>query len=83
VTTGRIRVLQPAPHARAVATVNITELALEIRFLAGHNAVADGECEGHKRRGVFICARNEIGDPYSEVTNGHLMSAYPSKADFN
>src|SRR6516225_1996489 len=40
--------LQPAPYARAVATVDITELALEIGFLAGHNAVADDERKGHQ-----------------------------------
>src|SRR5215467_12489666 len=41
-------VLQPAPYARAVATVDIAELALEIVFLAGHYAVADDEREGHQ-----------------------------------
>src|SRR6266516_3745886 len=40
--------LQPAPYARAVATVDITELALEIGFLTGHYAVADDEREGHQ-----------------------------------
>src|SRR5262249_37581725 len=40
--------LQPAPHARAVRTVNITERALKIGFLAGHYAVADDEREGHQ-----------------------------------
>jgi hypothetical protein len=39
--------LQPAPYARVVATVDSTELALEIGFLAGHNAVADDERKGH------------------------------------
>ena len=33
------------PYARAVATVDIAELALEIGFLAGHYAVADDERE--------------------------------------
>src|SRR5215471_681210 len=48
-TTRRIqRALQPAPYARAVATVDVTELALEIGFLAGHDAVADDEREGHQ-----------------------------------
>src|SRR5215475_11952378 len=41
-------VLQPAPYARAVATVDIAELALEIVFLAGHYAVADDERAGHQ-----------------------------------
>src|SRR5262245_57107881 len=40
--------LQPAPYARAVATIDIAEFALEIGFLAGHNAVADDEREGHQ-----------------------------------
>jgi hypothetical protein len=34
------------PDARAVATVDITELALEIDFLAAHYAVADDERQG-------------------------------------
>src|SRR5262245_2652383 len=38
--------LQPAPYARAVATVDVTELTLEIGFLAGHHAVAYDEREG-------------------------------------
>src|SRR5262249_58183684 len=42
------RALQPAPYTRAVATVDIAELALEIGFLAGHYAVADDEGEGHQ-----------------------------------
>jgi len=42
--------LQPAPYARAVATVGIAELALEIVFLADHNAVADDEREGHQHQ---------------------------------
>jgi hypothetical protein len=42
------RPLQPAPYARAVATVDITELALEIGFLAGYNAVADDERKEHQ-----------------------------------
>ena len=42
--------LQPAPYARAVATIDIAELALEIGFLAGHYAVADDEREGHQRQ---------------------------------
>src|SRR5262249_41923830 len=40
--------LQPAPYARAVAPVDIAELALEISFLAGHYAIADNEREGHQ-----------------------------------
>src|SRR5262252_10536452 len=40
--------LQPAPYPRAVATVDITELAIEIGFLAGHYPVADDEREGHQ-----------------------------------
>src|SRR5215813_9708313 len=48
--TGRARgVGRQAPYARAVATVDIAELALEIGFLAGHYAVADDEREGHHR----------------------------------
>src|SRR5262249_58941735 len=41
-------VLQPAPYARAIAAVDIAELALEIGFLAGHYAVADEEREGQQ-----------------------------------
>jgi len=44
VATGR-GPLQPAPYARAVATVDITELELEINFLAGHYAIVDDERE--------------------------------------
>ena len=40
--------LQPAPYARAVATIDIAELALEIGFLSGHDAVADDEREGQQ-----------------------------------
>ena len=40
--------LHPAPHTRAVATIDITELAPQIGFLAGHYAVADDQREGHK-----------------------------------
>src|SRR5262245_32321705 len=40
--------LQPAPYARAVPLVDITELAIEIGFLTGHYAVADDEREGHQ-----------------------------------
>src|SRR5215470_9664452 len=40
--------LQPAPYARAVATVDVTELALEIGLFAGHYAVVDDEREGHQ-----------------------------------
>jgi hypothetical protein len=40
--------LQPASYAQAVATIDITELALEIGFLAGHYAVADDEREEHQ-----------------------------------
>jgi hypothetical protein len=32
----------------AVATVDITELAFEVGFLAGHYAVADDQREGHQ-----------------------------------
>src|SRR5262249_38687842 len=39
--SGGVKGLQPAAYARAVATVDIAELALEIGFLAGHYAVAD------------------------------------------
>jgi hypothetical protein len=46
----RQQALQPAPYARAVTAVDITELALEIGFLAGHHAVADDEREGHQHR---------------------------------
>src|SRR5579859_7144225 len=42
--------LQPAPHPRAVAAIDIAELALEIGFLAGDDAVADDEDEGHQRQ---------------------------------
>src|SRR5262249_47607794 len=44
--TRSLLALQPAAYARAVATVDIAELALEIGFLAGHYAVADDEGEG-------------------------------------
>src|SRR5262249_12210168 len=44
------RPLQPAPHTRAIAAVDITELALEIIFLAGNDAMADDEHEGDQRR---------------------------------
>src|SRR5215471_5004176 len=40
--------LQPAPYARAVAAVDIAEFALEIGFLAGHDAIADDERERHQ-----------------------------------
>jgi hypothetical protein len=40
------RQLGATPRARAVATVDVTELALEVDFLAGHYAVADNEREG-------------------------------------
>src|SRR6516162_1450242 len=40
--------LHPAPYAQAVATIDITERALEIGFLAGHYPVADDEREGHQ-----------------------------------
>ena len=43
------KALQPAPYARAVATVDITELALEISFFAGYDTVADDKREGHQR----------------------------------
>ena len=39
----RLRSLEPAPYAHAVATVLITEIAREISFLARHHAVADDE----------------------------------------
>src|SRR6266508_4280808 len=38
--------LEPAPHTRAVAAIDVAELALEIGFLAGDNTVADDEGEG-------------------------------------
>jgi hypothetical protein len=40
--------LQPAPYTQAVVAVEIAELALEIGFLAGHDAVADDQREGHQ-----------------------------------
>jgi hypothetical protein len=41
-----ILTLEPAPHTRAVLAIDVTELALEIGFLAGDYAVADYEGEG-------------------------------------
>src|SRR5882757_10916796 len=41
--------LQPAPYPRAVAAIDVPELALEIGFLAGDHAVADDKREGHQR----------------------------------
>ena len=41
-----ILTLEPAPHTRAVVAIDVTELALEIGFLAGDYAVADDEGEG-------------------------------------
>src|SRR5215831_12142068 len=45
-TSGR-GALQPAPYARAVAAADITELALQIGFLAGDDAVPDHQVERH------------------------------------
>src|SRR6516162_5120798 len=41
-----ILTLEPAPHARAVVAIDVTELALEIGFLTRDYAVADDEGEG-------------------------------------
>src|SRR4051812_3069058 len=41
--------LQPAPHARAVAAIDLAERALEIGFLPRDHAVADDEGERHER----------------------------------
>src|SRR5882757_5389365 len=40
--------LQPAPYPRAVAAIDVSELALEIGFLAGDHTVADDKREGHQ-----------------------------------
>src|SRR5215831_5696690 len=45
-TSGR-GALRPAPYARAVAAADITELALQIGFLAGDDAVPDHQVERH------------------------------------
>src|SRR5262249_59614924 len=59
--------LQPAPYTRAVATVDIAELALEIGFLAGHYAVADDEGEGHQHdQQPEIVERNGQADQTQE-----------------
>jgi hypothetical protein len=42
----RLRSLEPARYADAVATVLITELAREIIFFANHYAVAEDERKG-------------------------------------
>ena len=42
--------LQPAPHMRAVAAVDVTELELEVGFFASHYTVADDEREGRERQ---------------------------------
>src|SRR5262249_5165663 len=56
-------VLQPAPYARAVATVAITELTLKIGFLAGHYPVVDDEREGHQhQQQPEIVERNRQAD---------------------
>src|SRR5262249_61432276 len=61
------RALQPAPYTRAVATVDIAELALEIGFLAGHYAVADDEGEGHQHdQQPEIVERNGQADQTQE-----------------
>src|SRR5205823_11592362 len=44
------KVLHPAPYPRAVAAIDVSELALEIGFLAGDHTVADDKREGHQRR---------------------------------
>src|SRR6476660_8760598 len=41
--------LQPAPHARAIAAIDLAEPALEVGFLPRDHAVADDEGEGHER----------------------------------
>jgi hypothetical protein len=43
------RALQPAPHAGAVAAIDLAEPALEIGFLPRDHAVTDHEGEGHER----------------------------------
>jgi hypothetical protein len=37
-----------APYVQAIAIIDIAELAAEIGFLVGHDAVVDDECEGHQ-----------------------------------
>src|SRR5215471_20451919 len=49
-TQSKILTLEPAPHTRAVVAIDVTELALEIGFLAGDYAVADDEGEGCQRQ---------------------------------
>src|SRR5258708_16697549 len=43
------KALQPAPHTRAVAAIDIAELALKIRFLAGDYTVAADKSERNQR----------------------------------
>src|SRR5262249_34776119 len=76
--------LQPAPHARAVATVSITELALEIGFLAGYYAVADDEREGHQHyQQPEIVERDGQADQTQEhaEVNGAAREAVRSALD--
>src|SRR5215831_5938511 len=61
------RALQPGPYTRAVATVDIAELALEIGFLAGDYTVADDEGEGHQHdQQPEIVERNGQADQTQE-----------------
>jgi hypothetical protein len=53
------RRLQPSPYMRAAAAIDITELALEIGFLAGNDAVTD---EDHKRRQHQQQQQSEIAE---------------------
>ena len=41
--------LQPATDAGFVAEVGFAEFALEVRFFAGYDAVADDDIKRHKR----------------------------------
>src|SRR5215471_4947247 len=82
--TRRIRALQPAPHARAVGTVNITELALKIGFFAGDYAVANDEREGHQHyQKPEIVERNGQADQTQEhaEVNGVAREAVRSALD--
>jgi hypothetical protein len=57
--------LQPAPHACAVAAIDLAERALEIGFLPGDHALADDEGEGrerHERPGA-VEGNGEIDEP--------------------
>jgi len=59
--------VKPAAYSRPVATVDITELALEIGFFAGHYAVADDEREGHQHhQHLDIVERNGQADQAQE-----------------